>query len=347
MMREVARTWGLAGLSAVAVVLIAAGLDPDASWARIRVLPMEQRQKLLKTLQRFDLELSAEKRQLVRDLDRQIAELDPARQAEYRAVLRRYHTWFEHLPENLQDELLNKPPAERMPLVRKLVAAHPVPKADTPAVLRLADLGEYSPFELASLYRIWEKMGANEREKVERLAQPRRRETLFRLGSQRKIPRETLPPGFDEEKWMADLEATWRQTRPLFLPEEVFKPKKWDEAIQKKFETRRREILRRQAINLFLAKTGSEVRSVDPGRLVQFLEGLPLWVQATLDQYPPDEARQRLSMAYRLVFPYPKELTGGGPRPAAPAKGPAAAQPKEVRPTPAKPKSDARTDAPF
>ena len=113
----------------------------------------------------------------------------------------------------------------------------------------------------------------------------------------------------------------------------------------KKFEARRREILRRQAINGFVAR--AEVHSVDPGRLVQFLEGLPFWVQSTLDQYPPDEARQRLSSAYRLVFPHPKELTGGGPRPAAPAKGPAAAKPKIVLPTPAKPKSDTRTDAPF
>jgi hypothetical protein len=209
------------------------------------------------------------------------------------------------------------------------------------------DIGEYSPFELASIYQTWDKATADEREKIERLAQPlRRREALVRLGIQRKIPRETLPPGFDEEKWLAEIERNWRQARPFFLLEEVYK-KKLDEAIQKKFETRRRQILRRQAINLFLAKTESEVRSVDPGRLVQFLEGLPSWVQSTLEQYPPDEARRRLTRAYRLVFPYPKELTGGGPRSAAPAKGPAAAKPKGALPTPAKPKSDARTDAPF
>lgn len=344
-MMEVVRNWGLVAVSALAVVSIAAGSDSDASWARIRALPMEQRTKLLQNLRRFDLELTPEKRQAVRDLDRRIAELDSVRRSEYRAVLRRYHSWFEHLPENLQEELLSKPPAERMTLIRKHVVAHPVPKADTPQILRLADLGEYSPFELASIYKIWQRAAANEREKIERLAErPRRREAVFRLGTQRKIPRETLPPGFDEEKekWMADIEDNWRKTRPFFLLEDLVK-KKADETTLKKFETRRREILRRQAINLFLTKT--EVRSVDPGRLVQFMEGLPSWVQSTLDQYPPDEARRRLSLAYRLVFP--EDLKGEGPRAAAPAKGPAAAKPKDIRPTPGKPKPDARTDAPF
>ena len=332
-------------MSALAVVLIAAGTDPDANWTRIRALSMEQRTKLLQNLRRFDLELTPEKRQAIRDLDRRIAELDPARQSEYLAVLRRYHNWFNRLPENLQNDVLTKPPGERMTLIRKLVAAHPVPRADTPQFLRVAELGEYSPFELASLYKIWQEASSAEREKIERLAErPRRREALFRQGAQRKnpIPRETKPPDFDVEKWTEDIEENWRKTRPLFLLEEAVK-KKVDETFLKKFEARRKEILRRQAINLFVAKT--EVRAVDSGRLAQFVAGLPPWVQSTLDQYPPDEARRRLSFAYRLVFPYPKELTGGGSPSATPATGSAPALPKDRRASPAKPKSGARTDA--
>jgi hypothetical protein len=341
---ELVRRWGWVAVSALAVVLIAAGADPDANWTRLRALSMEQRTKLLQNLERFDLQLTPEKRQAVRELDRRVAELPPAQQSEYRAVLRRFHTWLARLPENLQDELLSRPPGERMALIRKLVVAHPVPRADTPQWLRLADLGEYSPFELASIYKIWQPATQNEREKIERLAERPRREALFRLGAQRKppIPRETKPPSFDEEKWMADIEENWRKSRPLFLLEEVVK-KKLDETVLKKFEARRTEILRRQAINGFVAK--AEVRSVDPGRLAQFVADLPSWVQSALEAYPPDEARRRLSFAYRLVFPSPQELTAGAPRPAAPAKGRAAAPPKGVGASPAKPQSDARTNA--
>jgi hypothetical protein len=344
---ELVRRWGWVAVSALAVVLIAAAADPVANWARIRTLSPEQRTKLLQNLDRFDLQLTPEKRQAVRELDRRLAELPPAQQSEYLAVLRRFHTWLARLPENLQNELLAQPPAERMALIRNLVVAHPVPRADTPQLLRLADLGEYSPFELASIYKIWKPATPHEREKIERLAERPRRQALFRLGAQRKspIPRETRPPGYDEEKWTADIEEYWRKSRPLLLLEEVVNKKKLDETTLKKFEARRREILRRQAINGFVA--GAEVHSVDPGRLAQFVAELPAWVQSTLESYPPDEARRRLSFAYRLVFPYPEELKAGGAPPAAPAqaKGPAAAPPKGVGASPDRPQSDTRTNA--
>src|SRR5439155_1035268 len=94
------RVWGLVGVSALAVVLIAAAADPDGSWARIRAMPLEQRTKLLQNLRRFDLELSLEKQEAIRDLDRRLAKLDPAQQSQYLAVIRRYHNWLHGLPEN-------------------------------------------------------------------------------------------------------------------------------------------------------------------------------------------------------------------------------------------------------
>jgi len=346
---DVVRTWGLVAVSALAVVVMGAVADPDRSWARIRAMPMEQRTKLLQNLRRFDLELTAEKQQAIRDLDRRIAQLAPDRQFEYLAVLRRYHNWFSRLPENRQDELLSRPPAERMALVRKLVVDHAVPKADTPQVLRLAELGEYSPFELASIFKIWQAAAPAQREEIERLVlRPRRHEALFRLGDELGIPREIKPPKFDEERWVTAIEKAWRKNRPFFLLDEVVKKKQdttRDEVVWKKLEARRRDILHRQAINFYLTK--AEVRSVDPQRLVEFVSGLPPWVQTNIDQYPPDEARRRLSFAYRLVFPYPEELKPGRQPLAAPAKGRPVPSPKRVSPSPEKSKSDARTNAPF
>jgi hypothetical protein len=339
------RRWGLVGVSALASVVIAAAADPDRNWARIRAMPLEQRTRLLKNLRRFELELTPEKQRAIRELDRHIAELDVAEQSQYFAVLRRYHSWLNGLPENQRDELQSLPLAERMSLLRKLVVAHPVPKEDTPSLLRVAELGEVSPFELASLYRIWQAASPSERERIERIPQaPRRREALLRLGDALKIPRETQPPDFDEARWVATVEGQWRKNQRAFLLEEPAR-KKADEAARSKVEGRRREVLRRQAINVYLSRR--EARSVDPQRLAQFVSGLPSWVQPTLDPYPPDEARRRLTFVYRLVFRYPDEIPPAGRGAAPSAPGRSGAHPAPVSPPPEKRKPDVPNSTPF
>ena len=57
----------------------------------------EQRQRLVENLQKFDLVYSADQQRALRDLDRRINELEPARQAQYLAALRRYHNWLDEL----------------------------------------------------------------------------------------------------------------------------------------------------------------------------------------------------------------------------------------------------------
>ena len=47
-------------------------------------------------------------------------------------------------------------PANRMAAVKKLVRDYPLSKPATSRFLRRVDLGEYSPFELASLFMIWQ-----------------------------------------------------------------------------------------------------------------------------------------------------------------------------------------------
>jgi hypothetical protein len=335
----------LLGTSAFAVVLIAAATDGDRNWARIRSMPLEQRTKLLENLRRFDLELSPDRQEAIRDLDRRLAALDASSQSQYLAVLRRYHNWLNGLPEHRREEILSKAPAERMAQVQKLAVEHAVPKVQTPQLLRIAELGEYSPFELASIYKICQRAEPAALAKVEKVAQgPRRREALFRLGEVKGIPRETVPPQFDEEHWVSMVERQWKN-RPAFLLEELLK-KRADEVIRKKQELRRKEILHRQAINLYYDNTNA--RPVDPERLAQFARALPAWVRATLDHYPPDEARRRVSNAYRLVFPYPDEIKPGSHQQAAapgPARGGPATPPE--RPSPAKRGPGGSSNAPF
>src|SRR5262245_43440682 len=116
------RRWRLVGLSALAVTVTAAVADPDQNWVRIQAMPRAQRTQLLQTLRRFGRELTPAKQQAVRDLDRRIAALDTLQQFQYFAALRRYHNWLIRLPENRREELLAKPPDERMALVRTLIA---------------------------------------------------------------------------------------------------------------------------------------------------------------------------------------------------------------------------------
>ncbi len=73
--RKVIRAWSLAAISALAMILVAAGVDLDQNWVRLRRLPREQRLKLIENLRRFDLVLKTEQQQALRDLDRRIAEL--------------------------------------------------------------------------------------------------------------------------------------------------------------------------------------------------------------------------------------------------------------------------------
>lgn len=339
--------WGLVGISTAAVVLVAAAAEPDAGWERLRGLPQEGRSRLLANLRRFDLELTPEQQAAARDIDHRLAELSPDQRARYELVLHRYHAWLETLPENRQVELASKPVAGRMALVRKLVAQYPVPTSETQETLRVVEAGAWSPFELASAYRIWKVLNSAQRTRLDRMNEIGRREALLTLGGRQNppIPRETVPDDFNETKWLDAVQGYLRGVRPIPLPDEAERKrleegarrkselldaparKRLEDAVRRKDAVRRR-ILRHQAINLYLVR--SAPKSVDSQRLSLFIAGLPVWIQSTLDALPPDEVRKRLTLAYRLVFPHPEEIDSNRkaaakttqPRPNAPRKAP-------------------------
>jgi hypothetical protein len=316
MSRHRMRLIGLPVILALATILVAATIEPDGNWGRLRALPQEERQRLVENLRKFDLVYSPEQQQALRELDRQINELDPARQAQYLAALRRYHNWLNQLPETKQDGLKDKAASERMGLVRKLLADYPVPKAITSPFLRMVDAGEDSPFELAAMYRIWQKLKPDERRQVAQIQQdPRRRETLFKLGEKYDIPREVLPEGFDEAKWAEEFEAFAKKSRPVLLLEKM----------EKKQDARRAEIVRRHMINHHF-QTVDRPKAVAVDRLAEFLEAFPPWLKSRFDHYPPDEARRRLTVVYKLVFPPGPQTKPAAPSAAANSSGSAASE---------------------
>ncbi len=190
MRRHTIRFWGLPAISALATMLVAASVDPSGNWDRLRALPLDAQQRLVENLQKFDLLYSPEQQRTLRDLDRRINELDSTQQVLYLATARRYHNWLDSLPEKKQDELKEKPPGERMDLIKKLLKDHPVPRASTARFLQFVDVGDYSPFELATIYQVWQSMPAAEKQQVERMQPGPRRKRFFGKEDAKKIAAE-------------------------------------------------------------------------------------------------------------------------------------------------------------
>ncbi len=331
---------GPLAISALATILLAA-VDPERNMARIKAMPIEERQRLVENLRKFDLLYVPREQQALRELDRHLDELEPDRRAQYLAVLRRYHNWLNKLPDAKRDELRTTSPSERMALIKKLLVDNPVPRADTPQFLKVTDMGDYSPFELAAIFKIWQVLTPDQRQQVDRMVNPVNRRSFFTKFAERKsIPREIVPPDFAEPSWITRMQGFLQKTRPGILRavEDVEKKKKDAAAV---------EFVRRLAINHYFAE--NPVSEVSPERLAQFLAGYPNWVQSTFDSYPPDEARRRLTIAYRLVFPHPAEIppatkkAAGGPNSGV---APAPTAPRS-NPRPARSDSSAPQKSPF
>jgi hypothetical protein len=331
MRRQTVRFWGLPVISALATILVAATVDPSGNWARLSAMPPGERQRLVGNIQKFDLLYSPEQQRALRDLDRQINELDPTQQAQYLATARRYHNWLESLPENKRDELKVKPPGERLDLIKKLVKDHPVRRAATAKFLQFVDVGDYSPFELSAIYQIWKSMSAAERQQVEKLQPVPRRKSFVRKGEAEKIAAELKRQEYDEAKGLRELEVFAETHKISFLLQEL----------KNKDDGRPSEILRRQAINFHFLER-HRPKPVDPERLDDFLASFPPWLQSRFNHHSPDEARRRLTVVYRLVFPPGHEIDDG-PQRTAPA-GPASAR---AAPSAAEKRSSAKGTSPF
>jgi hypothetical protein len=127
--------------------------------------------------------------------------------------------------------------------------------------------------------------------------------------------RATKPSDLVEEEWKAkavarlyEYQKVDPELRDLLTKIEVktdapLPKQKTQEALEKQRNFR----IHRSAVNLYFLEQPPPPR-VDPERLAQFLAAMPPWIRATFDAYPADEARRRLTLAYRLVYPHPNEF---------------------------------------
>ncbi len=286
---------------------IGADDTPDDPLARLRSFSPQQRNQVSETLRRFDLQVSTEQQKAIRDLDQQIQKLPVEERAHFLAVLRRYHNWLDSLPETVKDSLLAKPSSERMAQVKTLIAKYPLPPEKTPYWMQFANVAGGSPFELAAVFKIWQELTPQQRREIEKLATPaQRRDKLFEYGRDLKIPREIRPADFRAEDWIPKVAAKINEIRETD-PELKAAFDKAESKPEAKPRARLAMLSRRLAINLYFLEQPPP-HPVTAERLTQFFTALPPWVRTTFDSYPPDEARRRLTLVYRLVFPYPDEF---------------------------------------
>ncbi len=90
-------------------------------------------------------------------------------------------------------------------------------------------------------------------------------------------------------------------------------------------------VRRRLAENYYFIEHPPE--TVDPENLLRFETALPSWFRPSFDPLPPDEARRRLTILYRLVYPHPQEM----PVEKAPRPSPRPRPPRRSPPSPSPP----------
>jgi hypothetical protein len=349
-------------LTAASTLMIGAANETGEALARLRRMPPDQRSQLEANLKRFDQVLTPEQQKSLRAIDERIGRLPAEEKVHYLAVLRRYHNWLNSLPETVKTNLLAKPPSERVSQIQSLSARYPVPTAGSPRWLRFADGGTASILELAAIFKIWQEVTPDQRREVENPpAGKRRLEILLRNPHGNRMLREVRPADFVEDEWVPKAEASLKEIL-VVEPElkeafakaksELSSLKGQNEAAIEKVRMNR---LRRAAINLYLQE--HPPRPVDPANLTRFLAAMPPWIQTTFDSLPADEARRRLTLVYRLVYPSGefKESATSKPKPApavdrgtGPASTPAPPTPTPARPRDrAVPKPPRPSNAPF
>lgn len=298
---------------------------------RLRAMPREQRLALREKLSEYDA-LSRSERAAIRSLDERIGELPPAERANYGSVLRRYHLWVQGLTDRQRDELKATPPGERMRLVTKLRAEErkaPNPNT-TPLFLQVIEFSPLSPFETAHRLKVWFDLTPEKRTEIEKIPssvdQQRRLAELSQEVKPGPVPRLTKE---EEDALMARIEANPQLKNWLAYP------------LKKADPTKHEKVRRRMAANYYFLE--HPPAAVAPSNLVRFESALPTWYREQFDHLPPEEARRRLTILYRLIFlagemPEPRKATNA-PRPATapPAASPRPSSPSEPKRTDSRP----------
>lgn len=345
-------------VTAIGVSSFAARADEKTdNLARIKSMTREERARVLKKLDAFDSMDSAEQKR-IREFNSHLDELDPEAKARSYAAMRRYHVFYQSLPVDKRKLLDSKTdPSEKLSLIETYRA-----ELKKPARRPMADaiqISTLSPVRLRSLARhlivyfsldpVKDAKELNEFAKIKNeLEREKKLNSLIQskgLRDRREL-REKLRE--EREEFLA-VEETVKQN-PILAKRlqqaqtEIEKDTDNPKTPAKKGAIRPKDLSAmvkdsrtRYLINLLDEQQvfkELEASKVDPSRLELFEEALPPWAMESFDELPPDAARKRLKVLYRLVFPGDEEMQPRKALPAATPKVKPMIQPKEGQGSP-------------
>jgi hypothetical protein len=319
-MTDAGRLSLLAVLGALGLCGAAPGAD-DAREERLRAMPRERRLYLAEKLKEFD-GLDKAERDSVRELDRRVSALPEEDRANYYTVLHRYHLWLQSLPEAQRNEINAKPPSERMTIVSRVIKDQASRAPASPPFFQIADVGGVSPFNMANQAKIWLALPNRQKEEVARLPEQERQQQLRKLGGEFKVKPIPRPTKAEEDA----IES--RALKGAAFP-----------ALKRFNDEATKPAMKKRMLEHYYFLEHPPAR-VSTENLVRFTAALPPWLRTRFDPLPPDEARRRLSILYRLIYPQgseyqepkPETPTASAPPKAGTPPGPGPAPPASTKP---------------
>ena len=288
--------------------------DPDPAWSRLGAMPIERRLQLSANLGRFDA-LPPEDQAAIREIDAALDHADPAIRGRYRAILRKYRAWAAGLDPAKRAELDRaRTPDAKLALVAAWRKGEVAPSELARTRLGIGvypgDLGSIPPIVLGNALRVWLALDDKSRAQVEAIDQilPRIAD-LIRIGRQKGIAMDHFPAAA-ESKLLDQLEANERVRAvfTMYFRRQEQAEAKGDPARPKSGNRppASAQPLRHLAESIYF----SEHPPVPVGlaNLVRFEAALPFWLRNSFDPLPPEDARRRLSILYRQIYPHPSEM---------------------------------------
>jgi hypothetical protein len=290
-------------------------------------MPVEQRKLLAKNLERFD-KLDRKERDAIEALDRELQDADPTVRARYLSVMRRYHLWLRSLPEEKRLQVESAPPDQRLDMVVKLLKSDPAAKSANTVWTQSSALSPKLLLQQAYWIKIWFSLTPEERKPFNNPEHANTRLTkLEELGRRKGITAER-----------AKMEDAMKET--------VARPLQAQTKLRNQYLTRKAAAKAergRQLLDELLYVRFAHPAPVDPANLRRFANVIPSWIRESLDPLPPDAAKHRITLLYRMIYPEgeeippppkvePKEKPGPGGSKAAPGTSGTPAAPTEGNP---------------
>jgi len=291
--------------------------DFDTNERRLRTMPREERLALSHNLDRFNL-LETTEQSSAQEIDSRLAQLDSADRTRYLSLLRSYRLWLHVLPGQKQQELKAARGDKRLKLIAQFREEDRQQHKKRTELLReqITLINPLFLFEAGRLLKVWfHELDPGEKAKFDKTPGLE----LKRIRELARVRSSSGDEGLTAEEW--------DQIRRHVFQSGVFK-KQWDSLKAPKKALAKHQAEARYFFN-------NEPPPVAPKKLLQFELALPNWFRENLAPLPPEAARWRLTVLYRLVFPAPGEMPDP-PAPERPATAPATSKRTPNSPSPSR-----------